>query len=229
MAGERTLPGIGLTGFWDLGSAYKDDMDANLRLLSALTQGAVIDAAASAPGSPSNGDIYLASAEWTGIALENDIVIRDNGEWVTVTPLEGWLLYDRTANTLKLFDGSAWVVFTSGGGGGGYDIRFGFSSTPTSGQVIDTIMIVREITFPADFAGSLGLAGTNPTASFSLSVKDGGVEIGTVMIGTGGSFTFATTGGVERVVVAGSVLTIEAPGTVDATVADVTATLLGEV
>lgn len=114
-------------------------------------------------------------------------------------------------------------------GGGNYDIRFGFSTTPTSGQVIDTIMIVREITFPANFAGSLGLAGTNPTASFSLSVKDDNVEIGTVTIGTGGSFTFTTTGSVEIVVAAGSILTIEAPGTVDATVANVTATLLGEV
>lgn len=114
-------------------------------------------------------------------------------------------------------------------GGGNYDIRFGFSATPTSGQIIDTIMIVREITFPADFAGSLGLAGANPTASFSLSVKDDSVEIGTVTIGTGGSFTFATTGNVEIVVAAGSILTIEAPGTADATVANVTATLLGEV
>ena len=36
---ERTLPGLGLTGFWDLGANnWKGGMDLNLRKLSLLVQ-----------------------------------------------------------------------------------------------------------------------------------------------------------------------------------------------
>lgn len=227
MAGERTLPGLGLTGFWDLGSAYKTGMDTNLLRLSALVQPYVLDAVAAAPGTPADGDIYLATAAWGGGAA-NDLMVRDNAAWVALTPAEGWMVYDRTANAFKVFDGTTWNVLTTGGGGGNdyYDIRAGFTATPTGDQVLDTIMVGRTITLPADLSGSLGQIGTNPTASFVIVVKDDGTQIATITIGTGGSFTFATTGGTEKTVSAGSVLTFVAPSVADATAADATWTIL---
>jgi hypothetical protein len=54
---SRTLPGLGLTGFWDLGSdGWKPDMDANLRMLSALVQAKATSRTTELPEEPSNGD-----------------------------------------------------------------------------------------------------------------------------------------------------------------------------
>ncbi len=108
MAGERTLPGLGLTGFWDLGdNTFKSGMDTNLRLLSALVQPQVLSVLAAEPGSPTDGDIHLASAVWGGAAI-HDIVIRDNGAWVSITPQEGWSVYNRATDERLTFDGTAW-------------------------------------------------------------------------------------------------------------------------
>lgn len=119
------------------------------------------------------------------------------------------------------------VEFSSSGDGMPYDIRTAFSTAPTSSQVIDTILLPREITFPADFADSVGSVATNPTASFEIAVKDDGATFGTVTVGTDGLFAFSTTGAVEQTVAAGSVLTFEAPASVDATIANLALTIAG--
>ena len=115
-----------------------------------------------------------------------------------------------------------------GGGPSSYDMRFGFTSTPTSTQVLETVPIPRDIEIPANMAASVGIVGTNPTSSFVMTLKDDGSTIGTVTISTGGVFTFATSGGSAKTVLAGSILTLEAPGTVDATVANAVLTILAD-
>lgn len=114
-----------------------------------------------------------------------------------------------------------------GGGSGAYDLRFGFVDTPTSDQVLDTVMIGRDIELPADLADSVGRVGVNPTSSFVMSLKDDGTTIATITVGTGGAFTFATTGGVAQTILAGSVLTLQAPSSADATVESMSMTILG--
>ncbi|ARB05722.1 hypothetical protein [Synechococcus virus S-ESS1] len=110
MAGERTLPGLGLTGFWDLGDdGWKPGMDENLSQLSALVQPFIASVEAAEPGAPADGDIHIASVAWGGIALANDIVIRDNGEWVALTPTEGWRVYNRALNKEMRFTGTEWI------------------------------------------------------------------------------------------------------------------------
>lgn len=109
MAGERTLPGIGLTGFWNLGdNTFKPGMDANLRLLSALVQPRVLSISATEPGAPTDGDLHIASGAWGGGAI-NDILIRDNAAWVVVTPVSGWKAFNVATSEDLSFDGSAWV------------------------------------------------------------------------------------------------------------------------
>jgi hypothetical protein len=110
-----------------------------------------------------------------------------------------------------------------------YDVRLGFTATPTAGQVIDTIMVVRDINFPADFSGSLGTIGTLPTANMILTLKADGVAVGTTTIDTAGVFTFATTGGTTQTIATGAILTLEAPATADATAANAAFTLMGTV
>lgn len=115
-----------------------------------------------------------------------------------------------------------------GGGGGAYDVRIGFSATPTSDEIIDSILIVRDISFAADFAGSLGRVGTNPTATFDLDVLLDGVSVGTISVSTGGVFTFTSASNQVVNAAAGQLLNIEAPNVVDATIADLSVTLMGE-
>lgn len=102
-------------------------------------------------------------------------------------------------------------------GGSPYDIRFGFSSIPITNEVLDTIPLPREVILPANMSGSVGIIGTNPTATFVIDVKDDGTIIGSVSISTSGVFTFTTTSGTAKTIAAGSILTFVAPTTVDTT------------
>ena len=107
MAGERTLPGLGLYGFWTLGSnGYKDQNDGNWLRVSALLQGRMISFVSSLPSSPADGDIYVLSAT----ANINKVAIRDNGAWTLLTPNEGWTLWSVADSAHYVFDGSAWVL-----------------------------------------------------------------------------------------------------------------------
>ena len=108
-----------------------------------------------------------------------------------------------------------------------YDVSSGFSATPTASQILEALIIVRTVTFPANFAGSGADITTNPTASFTVDIQDDGVSIGTVVFDTAGVPTFATVGAVAKTVAAGSKLEFIAPVTPDATAADAIWTLLG--
>lgn len=110
-----------------------------------------------------------------------------------------------------------------------YDLEFEFDTTPLADEVVGKKIISRDLELPANLTGSLGSVGTNPAASFVLSLKDDGVEIATITISTGGVFTFATTSGTFKAVSSGSLLTLEAPSTPDASVADVVLTVLASV
>lgn len=157
----------------------------------------------------------LTAAKMTIGGTDGDVIVDDAaGESVTITK---W-----TSKRALLSD-----IGIGAGGSSSYDLRFGFTSTPTTDQIIDTIMIGRAITLPADLTGSLGQVRTNPTASFDLLLKDDGTTIATINIATDGSFTFTTVSGTAKSIAAGSVLTLVAPTTVDATVADMTMTILG--
>ncbi|MFU1607327.1 DUF2793 domain-containing protein [Sulfitobacter pontiacus] len=110
MAGERQLPGLGLHGFWTLGSnGYKTQMDENMRKLSALVQPTVKSILAAEPSSPANGDIHVASSAWSGVAAAQSLVLRDNGAWVAVTPQVGWTVYDKATGKEFRYSGVAWL------------------------------------------------------------------------------------------------------------------------
>lgn len=114
----RTLPGIGLKGFWDLGfNGWKDDHDRNLLVLSVLAGSQVLGLVAALPGSPTDGQVYLLDA--TAGADANKLCIRDVGAWVKISPLRGAILFDVAAGFHRTFNGVDWVEFVSGGGGSG--------------------------------------------------------------------------------------------------------------
>lgn len=112
MAGERTLPGLGLTAYWTVGSNnWEAQHDPDTRMLSVLCQAAVISRVTNLPGSPANGDIYIVPV---GQPNADSIAARDNGAWVYYTPKEGWLVYVKDEDTLYLWNGTAWGEFQTG-------------------------------------------------------------------------------------------------------------------
>lgn len=117
MAGERTLPGLSLHGFWTEGSnGYRTQHSGNLRILSALVQSRVIDRTIALPGSPTVGDMYIIP---TGEVNAEAIAIRDydtddaTAIWVYLTPAEGYIVYDLNAGEHVKFNGTTWEVLVS--------------------------------------------------------------------------------------------------------------------
>lgn len=108
---KRTLPGLGLTGFWPAGTNdWGDENDANLLLLSAITQGSVTSRSSALPGSPTQGMRYI--VQDTDPTNPNKIAVRDNGAWVYFAPLVGWSIYVTDESSYVRYNGSAWVSAT---------------------------------------------------------------------------------------------------------------------
>lgn len=113
------------------------------------------------------------------------------------------------------FGGTALEFFTATKS---YDFGFAFGSEPGASEVIQRVQISRGITVPADMTGSTGTVAANPTSPYDVDVRDDGASIGTVSVSTGGTVTFATTGGTAKSVAAGSVITFLSPGSTDGTI-----------
>lgn len=118
---SRTLPGLGLEGFWNLGDPYKTGMDTNLQRLSTLVQAGAISKDTALPGSPSAGDIYIVPSAAGSNA--NDIAIFDgtagSEAWVYITPAVGWRVYVADLGYDVRFTDTGWVQVAEGGTGGG--------------------------------------------------------------------------------------------------------------
>lgn len=128
----RTLPGLGLTGFWDLGeNGWKPGMDTNLQKLSAIVNGSVKSRTTALPGSPTVGDIYIVPS--TDPTNPNKVAIWDGASgseaWVYLTPKTGWAFYVIDEAKNYQFGGSVWVEFAGAGGGGG------LSDAPADGNL----------------------------------------------------------------------------------------------
>ena len=110
MAGERTLPGAGLYGYWTLGSnGYKPQMDENLLRISALLQAGINSVEDAEPGAPVNGTMFIAGLEWVGVAAANSLVLRENDLWYEMVPGEGWEVYNKDTDLRLRFDGTDWA------------------------------------------------------------------------------------------------------------------------
>lgn len=221
MAGERTLPGLGLTGFWNEGSnGWKPGMDANLLLLSAMVQLTAKSRVTSLPGSPANGDIYIVPSGAGSHA--NELAVRDNGAWTYFVPAEGWRAWVSDEDAVYAWNGSAWLKTTP------TPMYIGTFSdiAPTSNQILLDWLFPEAVTFADEFVGSVASVGVNPTATFAINVQKNGSSVGSISISTAGVATFTTTGTTVSFA-AGDVLTLVAPASVDATIARLRITMKG--
>lgn len=236
----------GLTRITDLPAASTLTGDELLELSQASTTvtitASTISAAASDNSYNDSGSGFIAAGFIVGDRVRvtgftgnvaNNIVVGTitalTTAKMTIGGTDGDVIVDEAAGESVII--SKWtskrVSVSSLSSEGPYDIRISFGETPIADEIIDTIPIVREISFPANFSGSVGIIGANPTSTLVLDVKDDGTTIGTISISTTGVFTFATVGGTAKVVAAGSFLTIVAPATPDATAANMQVTFSG--
>ena len=126
---SRTLPGIGLTAFWDLHSdGWKDAMDSNLQTISALLVGGVKSRTTALPASPTDGDIYIVPSSATSNA--NKIAIRDSSTWYYVTPANGMEVYVIDSNKRARYLSGAWsdATYTTSGGGSSSSTLIGITA-----------------------------------------------------------------------------------------------------
>lgn len=110
-----------------------------------------------------------------------------------------------------------------------HDMYVSFFDKPIADQVIGRFFLGRDVTIPANMSGARGRVGVNPTGAVSLTLRDDGVNIGTVSISTGGVVTFTTTSGTAKVVAAGSILDLVMQSTADATLENIELVILGTV
>jgi hypothetical protein len=108
-----------------------------------------------------------------------------------------------------------------------YDAPFSLTGLPAANTEYAWMTAVRSISFPANFAGAMGTVAANPTSTATFTIKKNGTAIGTVVIATNGTYTFATTNGVAQSVVAKDRLTVTSPTVQDATLSGPAFTITG--
>jgi len=109
-----------------------------------------------------------------------------------------------------------------------YDFTVVVLGKPTVSQIVAQFDIVRNIYFPVNFINSICTASTAASASTIFNVNLNGTLIGNIIFAAGSSTaTFSTVSANSTLIASGSVLTIVAPATPDATLANVTGTLAG--
>lgn len=216
----RTYGNLGLKAGYDLGEdGWDADMTLNILKLSILSQGRVLSKVSATPGGPAQGDAHI--CDETHATQPNKIAVYDNAAWVYITPLVGWNLWVASTARREIYDGTVWrkqhIEY--------YSVPFGFTTTPIADEILLIHVFSESVSIADDFAASAwAYVGTNPAASFVLTVKKNASAIGTLTISTGGAPTFATSGGGAETFDAGDVLIITGPTVADTTVANVAGT-----
>jgi hypothetical protein len=98
--------------------------------------------------------------------------------------------------------------------------------SPAASQIVERYIFAMAVNFPAGLGGSYGTAGTAATAAATFSIAKNGTVVGTMAFAAGAAAATLTMAGATSFA-AGDVLTIAAPATPDATLANLAWTLVG--
>lgn len=88
-------------------------------------------------------------------------------------------------------------------------------------QIVGLYTFTSPVTFAANWSGSYGSCGVNPTSSATFTVYKNGTSVGTVVVSTGGVFTFSTTSGGTVLYNTGDIFKVVAPSSQDATLTNI--------
>jgi hypothetical protein len=107
-----------------------------------------------------------------------------------------------------------------------YDFSWRKEGQPAANEVVFRQVLPRRVRLDADFAGSVGLAGTTAAADADFDVRQNGTSIGTIRFTAGATAsTFIAANAVT--LDSADVLTVVAPASLDASLADLAVTLAG--
>ena len=101
-----------------------------------------------------------------------------------------------------------------------------YIGTPTANLVLQSYVFAAPVTFPTGFSGSRGTAGSAASAASTFSIQKNGTIVGTMTFAASAAmamFTMST----ATIFTAGDVLTVVAPATADATLANLAWTFTG--
>ncbi|ACC76160.1 hypothetical protein PPMP20_19035 [Paraburkholderia phymatum] len=110
--------------------------------------------------------------------------------------------------------------------GAPYDVLMFSPGVPANSALMARIVTPRPVTFPSGLTGSYASASVAATAAVTLTLARNGSAIGTVNFAAGastGTFTFSS----SVTTAAGDVLTLTNQATTDATLANISVTLVG--
>ncbi len=222
---EKNDPNMGLSYGYDLGeTGWKAGFDVSIKKNGALLQLSVISASTTAtPGSPVNGDRYVipdsgVTGDWVG--NEGNVVARVESAWEYHTPKEGWFAWVEDETRHLMYDSANWI------GAQPYDVGASKAGLPDSSEVLVRYPFPRKVIFPSGLTGSQGVAVTAATAETDFDIQKNDVSVGTMrwaISGTVATFIMASVTTFD----VGDKLTIIAPGTQDATLADIGFALTG--
>ena len=171
-------------------------------------------------GSAFNGNSHHRqnSQFWRTLKLTSSILPVVAGD---VFKLHVW--HDRGSNTSITAGPYTWmaleVVETEEAANLPYDFPWRKEGQPGASEVVFRQVLARRVRLEADFAGSVGLAGTAATADADFDVRQNGSSIGTIRFGAGATApTFIATAAVTLEI--GDELTVVAPAGVDASLSD---------
>jgi len=203
-------------------------VNAAFRALEAAMQISALGYQNDPPGSPAEGDRYLVGATptgaWTGHAQE---VAYYSGGWQFLDPLPGWRAYV-PGDSEYVYDESSSGYWEPGGGGGPppYDVGAMVAGVPDAEAVCLRYKFPREVTFAAGLSPSQGVAGEAATGDTDFDIQLNGVSVGTMSFAAAANVaTFDMSS--ETVCEVGDVLTVIAPSSPDATLADISFVLAG--
>jgi hypothetical protein len=223
-----TTPILGMDELAAAQSQPEVIVNAALRTLEASINIMALGYQNDPPGSPAEGDRYLVGATptgvWVGHAQE---VAYYSGGWQFLDPLPGWRAYV-PGDSEYVFDESSSGYWEPGGGGGAppYDVGAMIAGVPDASAVCLRYKFPREVTFAAGLAPSQGVADIAATADADFDIQLNGVSVGTMTFAaaaTDATFDMVS----ETVFDAGDVLTVIAPSSPDATLADISFVLAG--
>lgn len=164
---------------------------------------------------PSHAKLILIENNTTGGFALN--VTLPSGTPITFNNSDLKLLYCNGGTSLKIVSAPAAATNP-------YDIGCSSPGTPGASAILMRFVAVRAITFPSGMSLSKAIANTAATASATFSIKKNGTSFATFAFsasGTSATFTAAS----ATAFAAGDILTITAPASPDATLADLAITL----
>jgi len=226
-------PNFGLYYGYTVGEdGWGAQMSTNLQKLGALIHLGVISSGQSAPpGTPAEGDRYLvagpsATGSWTG--QEGKIAVYVQSAWQFHSPAIGWTMYVEDEGVQQVFTASGWITAS---GEQPYDLHCTYNGRMDNGITLLRVAFPRTTTFLAGLPSSQAKSEAAATASsvFTIYKISGGVpsSIGTITFApaaTSGTFAMAS----DQIFAEGDMMEVVAPAVSDATLADISLTIVGK-